>query len=104
MSGWEGSDRRLRLPPDWDKIRKRILKRDAYRCKVKNAYGERCKEPAVDVDHIINNDDHRESNLQAICDWHHKGKTNSEARAAQLAAIRRTSKKFVRTETHPGLL
>jgi 5-methylcytosine-specific restriction endonuclease McrA len=78
---------------------------------VKNTYGERCKDPAVDVDHIINNDDHSyfgpgdpRNNLQAICEWHHKGKTNSEARAAQLAAIRRTSKKFVRTETHPGLL
>lgn len=104
MPGWEGSDRRHRLPPDWDARRKRILRRDGYRCKVKNAYSERCKEPAVDVDHIINNDDHSESNLQAICEWHHDKKSGSEGARARAAAIRRTSKKFVRTEAHPGLL
>ncbi|MFC4089340.1 HNH endonuclease [Micromonospora sp. GCM10011541] len=104
MPGWEGSDRRLRLPPDWDKIRKRILRRDSYRCKIRNPHGQRCTEPAVDVDHIVNNDDHRESNLQAICDWHHKKKSGAEGAAARTAAIRRTAKKFTRTEAHPGLL
>jgi hypothetical protein len=78
---------------------------------VKNAYGERCKDPAVDVDHIINNDDHSyfgpgdpRNNLQAICDWHHKKKSGAEGLVAKAAAIRRAGKKFVRTETHPGLL
>lgn len=104
MPGWEGSDRRLRLPPDWDKIRKRILRRDGYRCRIRDTYSQRCSEPAVDVDHIINNDDHRESNLQAICDWHHKKKSGAEGLIAKAAAIRRAGKKFVRTEVHPGLL
>lgn len=104
MPGWQGSDRRLRLPPDWDKIRKRVLKRDGYRCKVKNSLGQRCPEPAVDVDHIVNGDDHRESNLQAICDWHHRKKSGAEGAAARAAAIRRNRHKFKRTEGHPGLM
>lgn len=104
MSGWQGSDRRLRLPPDWDKIRRRILKRDDYRCKVRNTYNERCSEPATEVDHIVAGDDHSESNLQAICSWHHGRKSGAEGAQARAAAIRRSSKKFTRNEAHPGLV
>ncbi|MEU7570315.1 hypothetical protein [Micromonospora sp. NPDC049240] len=59
---------------------------------------------AVDVDHIIPGNDHSRSNLRALCEWHHDKKSGAEGAAARAAAIRRTSKKFKRTETHPGLL
>ncbi|MFD6636753.1 HNH endonuclease [Micromonospora chalcea] len=104
MPGWQNSDRRDRLPPDWPAIRRRILARDGHRCRFTNTYGERCKEAAVDVDHIENNDDHSDRNLRAACEWHHDKKSGAEGAAARAAAIRRASKKFQRTEVHPGLL
>lgn len=104
MPGWEGSDRRLRLPPNWETIRLRVLRRDGYRCRAKNAYGERCNEHAVDVDHINGDDDHRDEALQSLCEWHHDKKSGAEGARARAAAIRRAGKKYRRTEGHPGLL
>lgn len=111
MPGWHGSDRRSRLPPGWDKLRKRVLRDAGHRCQVLDTYGVRCTEPALDVDHIINDDNHsyfgpgdERNNLRAICEWHHDKKSSAEGAAARWAAIRRSSKKFTRTETHPGLL
>lgn len=104
MPQWQGSNRRERLPAGWDKIRKRIMKRDGFECQAKLRNGGRCGEPATDVDHIDPGDDHRDQNLQALCDWHHKRKSGAEgARAAKRkrAAIK---KKFRRVEDHPGLL
>jgi 5-methylcytosine-specific restriction endonuclease McrA len=73
---WTGSTRRQRLPPGWDKTRQRILRRDGHRCVP-------CGAPAAEVDHIINNDDHSPSNLQAICHPCHERKTLAEAEAGR---------------------
>ncbi len=104
MPRWEGSDRRQRLPADWDKIRRRILRRDGHRCTHRDEYGKRCEEPATDVDHIVAGDDHREANLTSLCGWHHQRKSSREGALAKAKARRRADRKFRRTEDHPGLL
>jgi 5-methylcytosine-specific restriction enzyme A len=82
--GWEGSDRRDRLPPDWPAIRQRILERDGHRC-TWYVSGLRCKAVATDVDHRRPGDDHRDSNLQSLCGPHHAGKSAREGNAAKAA-------------------
>jgi 5-methylcytosine-specific restriction protein A len=62
---------------------------------------ERCPYPGVDVDHIINlksggtND---LSNLQYLCTYHHRKKTEREARAARKYVSRNHP-----GEPHPGI-
>lgn len=104
MAGWAGSNRREELPPDWEQIRRRVLRRDNSRCVEVDQYGRRCNASATDVDHIRPGDDHRLSNLRSLCSWHHNRKSGSEGGAAAAANRRRNSQKFRRTETHPGLL
>lgn len=62
----------------------------------------RCTYPGKDVDHIVNlksggTDDI--TNLQLLCDWHHKQKTAKEAAAARKPRTERHPR-----EQHPGLL
>ncbi|TCC19953.1 HNH endonuclease [Kribbella sindirgiensis] len=105
MPGWNGSNRRDRLPANWNKIRERILRRDNYECQQENPYGAKeCPEPATDVDHIIPGDDHSDVNLQSLCDWHHKQKSGAEGAAAARARRQKIDRKFRRTEEHPGLM
>jgi len=97
---WTGSTRRDRLPKNWPAIRRRILKRDNYTCTWPTRGGT-CGQPATDVDHIINNDDHSDSNLRALCSPHHQIKSSAEGgRAAQAKRIPRSRPQ----EKHPGLL
>ena len=104
MSQWQNSTRRERLPANWSKIRKRIMKRDRGMCQVTMADGEKCLDLASEVDHKQAGDDHDDLNLQAICSWHHQRKSSQEG--GQAAAVRRqaTRNKYVRTEAHPGLV
>lgn len=104
MPGWANSDRRHRLPPDWGKRRKRVLKRDRYKCQARNSYGAMCGDLATDVDHIVPNDDHDDENLRSLCEWHHRRKSSSEGAAASHESRAAIKQKFRRTETHPGLL
>src|SRR5690606_3406917 len=53
------------------------------------------------VDHIRNDDDHRDENLRAICDPCHARKTARESGAARRAARRRAQAKFRRID--PGV-
>lgn len=100
MTGrWASSNRRSELPPDWHKIRARILRRDGHRCTwIEN--GHSCGAPATDVDHVADPLDHSEANLRSLCDPHHKRKTQAEAQAARarLVALRRRP-----VDAHPGL-
>lgn len=97
---WEGSDRKSRLPSDWPRRRAEVKARAGGRCEVLMKSGKRCHDKGTDCDHVIPGDDHELSNLQWICDWHHKQKSSREghdAYAAQRA-------KRLRPETpHPGL-
>ena len=98
---WEGSNRRSELPPDWAKIRARILKRDGGRCTWKLPSGARCPRGARDVDHVnqSRNDDHSDANLQSLCPTHHAQKTSKEGFAG-----RRKGRGPKRPpEKHPGI-
>jgi 5-methylcytosine-specific restriction protein A len=104
-SNWSNSDRRSRLPPDWEKIRKRVLRRDNRECQQELPDGGGiCGEYATDVDHIDAGDDHRESNLQALCGPHHRSKSSREGAQALKAKRTKISKRFVITEEHPGMI
>lgn len=97
---WEGSTRAERLPPDWPKRRLRVLRRDGYRCRAIDPHtGERCGEPARDVDHVERGDDHSLDNLQALCRWHHARKSAKEGASAR--GPRPTQNRL--PEAHPGL-
>lgn len=97
---WEGSDRKSRLPSDWQLRRIRVLRRDNYRCRAVDSTGKRCDAKANQVDHIIAGDDHSLENLQALCEWHHGRKSSAEGNAARRprATQRRPP------EAHPGML
>ena len=99
---WETSDRKERLPRDWDKRVARVKERDGWRCRKILPSGKRCPRGRatghrLEVDHRIPNDDHSLSNLQALCEEHHLQKTLRESRRARW--LPPPSK---RTEPHPG--
>lgn len=97
MSGsWSGSYRNLRLPPNWGEIRRRILDRDNYTCRIRHLG---CLITASDVDHIVRGDDHSDENLRAACRKCHAHKSSAEGndRQRQLRALRKRP-----VERHPG--
>lgn len=98
---WSTSDRRQRLPGNWPTIVKRIRRRDGDRCQVRLADGSQCTRSYGAVDHIRNDDDHRDENLRVICDPCHARKTAKESGAARRAARRRAQAKFRRID--PGV-
>jgi hypothetical protein len=105
MPAWQGSERRSELPPDWTARRKRVLRRAGGQCEERDPQtNERCQEVATDCDHIKPGGDHSESNLRALCAWHHQQKSSREGAAARAAKYRKNAKKFRRTEEHPGAL
>lgn len=103
--GWETSNRAEELPPGWRTIiRPRILARDGWQCvAIRGDTETRCVAEATDVDHIGDPMDHTDDNLQSLCDWHHKRKTNGADRRARDATSWRQSARHP-TEAHPGLL
>lgn len=100
---WEGSTRRSRLPPDWQIIRRKRLRKDGYMCRWVLPDGSLCLDTATDVDHISPGDDHRQVNLQSLCGMHHSRKSSQEGGQASQAVRSKRSQQFRRTEAHPGL-
>lgn len=99
MTGrWASSDRRSELPPDWPRIRRRVLRRDGYRCTWVEV-GVRCSALATDVDHAGERMDHSDESLRSLCEPHHKAKTQAEAAAARAAKSRRRP-----PPPHPGMV
>ncbi|MCI2958231.1 hypothetical protein MN032_11030 [Agromyces atrinae] len=102
MPNWEGSDRKETLPPDWEKRRLRVLRRDRYRCQhVRYDTGRKCAAFANQVDHINDREDHDERNLQSLCEWHHLRKSGSQGGTA--AAEARQAREASSKPRHPGL-
>ncbi|MBS3177741.1 MULTISPECIES: HNH endonuclease [unclassified Pseudoclavibacter] len=64
--------------------------------------GKRCPQPATDVDHIKPGDDHSDTNLAALCTWHHKQKTDLEGGTA--SAIARKARELADAPKHPGMI
>lgn len=107
MPNWEGSTRRRTLPRNWAEIRRRILERDRGRCQwVLGTTHRKCLRPATDVDHITRPADggtDDDSNLRALCQWHHRWKSSREGGQASGAA-RRARRDTVAKPLHPGLV
>ncbi len=107
MSQWANSKRREELPADWQRLRRRVLRRDGNRCTHLTYDKKRCDEVATEVDHVVPHSlggSDSESNLAAICTFHHQAKSSAEGGAAAQAIRKRNAKKFDRREKHPGEL
>lgn len=105
---WTTSNRRQRLPTNWNKLRKQVLAKANYKCagldpvvtpppsSMEGQRGGRrwhhpaCDMRATDIDHINAGDDHKPSNLQALSHACHTAKTTHENAAAK-ARIRATA-------------
>ncbi|MEO3976319.1 HNH endonuclease signature motif containing protein [Streptomyces sp. CAU 1734] len=98
--GWEGSNRRAELPPNWySEIRPEVLRRDRRRCQWPQPAGGICGAHANQVDHIGDGDDHRPANLQALCETCHRRKTSAQGNTARWAERARRP-----PERHPGFI
>ncbi|MFI8452157.1 HNH endonuclease [Streptomyces erythrochromogenes] len=71
------------LPSNWKTIRERVIRRDKGLCQGVLSEGGLCGHPGTDVDHIRPGNDHSMGNLQLLCTWCHKRKTQAEAAAAR---------------------
>jgi hypothetical protein len=93
--GWQGSDRKARLPSNWQQIRARVLARDPT-CKI---CGVR---PSTHCDHIqAKTDDHAEDRLQGVCATCHGLKSSREGNDAQRVTQQPGRRRP--PEQHPGL-
>lgn len=93
---WSTSNRRQALPPDWARIRRRVLLRDKW-CQVCG------KNRSTQVDHDRRGNNHEESNLRGICEPCHKVKSANEGAAASAAVRKRIHAARKRPpEKHPG--
>lgn len=100
MTGWTDSNRRQRLPANWNALRDTVTKRAGGRCEAIKSSGRRCPNPGTDCDHIVAGDDHDPANLQLLCLWHHRAKSAAEGHAAAKA----NRDKLTRPQQkHPGL-
>lgn len=97
---WRG-DRARRLPRDWDRRREFVRARAGGRCEAVLRDGSRCEAAGTECDHVVHGDDHACTNLQWLCSWHHRRKTQAEA-AADLAALR--ARLAPPPRPHPGLV
>ncbi|WP_329560115.1 HNH endonuclease [Streptomyces uncialis] len=83
---WKSSNRRAELPPNWAALRQRVIRRDRGFCRGVLSEGAPCTYPGTQVDHIRPGADHSMENLQLLCTWCHKRKTQAESRAARANA------------------
>jgi len=95
---WETSDRKSRLPANWQAIRRQVKARARGRCEATH-HARGCGGWGTDADHIVPGDNHELNNLQWLSDACHRAKTATES------ATRNTARKEARTkptEQHPG--
>lgn len=97
MAWGNKSGRTVPLPKAWRFIRGNVLKRDNYQCvQIREDTGLPCGARATDVDHIDGPDNHKHSNLQSLCSYHHDQKTASQGGQANAAKSRKD-------QGHPGI-
>lgn len=93
---WNSSNRKSRLPKNWNSLRHKVLLRDNRRCQLRYLG---CWETATDVDHIENNDDHSMSNLHSACSYCHRKKSSREGTTARR---NKANLRYRPKERHPG--
>lgn len=97
---WATSDRRQRLPPNWQATRAQVRATAQGRCEA-TTHDPDCDGRGTDADHITPGDDHRMTNLSWLSAECHKAKTareTAERNSARAAMRRRTP------ERHPGAI
>lgn len=95
---WAASDRRQRLPANWEDIRAQVKRRANGLCEYTNHH-PKCTGIGTDADHITPGDNHHPDNLQWLSYPCHKRKTATEtANRNRARAAARTRP----TEPHPG--
>ena len=94
---WADSDRRQRLPPDWDARCVEVYRLKGHRCYVVE-YGRRCPNRATQVDHVRRGDDHSIENLAPICDDCHGRKSSREGNFAKAQKRADISQRLRRTD------
>lgn len=105
---WGSSRRKERFNPGWEKRRREILERDSHRCQhpVRDIWGDVhiCGAPARQVDHKMRAtngvDDDSDSNLWALCDYHHELKTCDES--ADQRRLNKARRKEREWYSHPA--
>ena len=95
-SRWDSSNRKSRLPANWNHLRSLVLRRDSHRCQIGD---EGCRTIATDVDHIVAGDNHAPENLQAACSRCHNRKSSREGNTARR---KKAERRFRPVERHPG--
>ncbi|MCW7984097.1 hypothetical protein XF35_01835 [Streptomyces platensis subsp. clarensis] len=96
--GWQGSNRKSRLPKNWKALVLKVKARDGHRCTRLSDEGKRCMNVGTDVDHVKPGDDHSLSNLALLCSDHHAQKSSREGNEARWKHRQRRP-----DERHPGL-
>ena len=96
---WSSSNRKARLPADWETRRRKVRARAQDQCEWTDELG-RCTAEGTDCDHIEAGDDHSLSNLQWLCSFHHSLKTRRESAAANRRRL--TARRA--PEAHPGIV
>jgi 5-methylcytosine-specific restriction protein A len=97
---WNSSDRRFRLPDDWESRRAMVKARAHGRCEAR-IHAKDCDGIGTDCDHIIPGDNHSLVNLQWLSYACHKAKTARES-AERNRRYKRLRKHP--NERHPGLI
>lgn len=89
-------------PPNWKQIRLLVAERAGQQCQDLMRDGIRCTDLGTECDHINNikaGGTHELENLQWLCKYHHRIKTNREAQDA-----RKQFSMWRKPEAHPGML
>lgn len=95
-SNWGSSDRKSRLPADWEARRKVVGKRDHWLCQWRLEDGSKCGLPGNQVDHIIPSGSDEPENLRVLCQAHHAFKSSSEGGKARQEALQALRKRILR--------
>jgi 5-methylcytosine-specific restriction endonuclease McrA len=77
---WATSDRRSRLPRNWDDIRRQVKARAHGLCEATH-HVRACDGTGTDADHIHAGDNHQLTNLQWLSEPCHRAKTARETAA-----------------------
>lgn len=91
---WQTSNRRARLPANWDTLVAQVKRRAKGRCEAKGQHAQGCTGTGTECDHIEQGDDHSLANLQWLSGPCHARKTRLDNGL--------TMRPTLHTEQHPG--